>query len=90
MGTGRQFVSHSADRAGAGERLLNSAIAASLQWDANGVAPGTGGSGAWNTASLVWFNGTTFQTWNNAACDDAVYGGTAGTVRSAVSLRFTI
>jgi hypothetical protein len=28
----------------------------------------------------VWFNGTTFQTWDNAALDDAVYGGTAGTV----------
>jgi fibronectin-binding autotransporter adhesin len=56
------------------------AIAASLQWDANGVTPGTGGSGTWNTASPLWFNGTTFQTWSNAALDDAVFAGTAGTV----------
>ena len=56
------------------------ARAASLQWDANGAAGGSGGSGTWNTVSPFWFNGATYQTWNNATVDDAVFGGTAGTV----------
>ena len=30
--------------------------------------------------SLFWFNGVSHQSWNNAALDDAVFGGTAGTV----------
>ena len=55
-------------------------MAASLQWDANGAAGGSGGSGTWNTSALTWFNGTTYQAWNNAVFDDAVFGGTAGTV----------
>ena len=57
-----------------------SALAASLQWDANGPVGGSGGSGTWNTSSLTWFNGATYQAWNNAVFDDAVFGGTAGTV----------
>ncbi len=44
------------------------------------AAGGSGGSGAWNTVSPFWFNGATYQTWNNATLDDAVFGGTAGTV----------
>ncbi len=55
-------------------------MAASLQWDANGGAGGSGGTGPWNTSGLTWFNGTTYQAWNNAVFDDAVFGGTAGTV----------
>lgn len=35
--------------------------AASLQWDANGVLPVNGGTGAWNNVSALWYNGATFQ-----------------------------
>ena len=34
----------------------------------------------WDTTSLIWFNGSTFQAWNNAAFDNGVFGGTVGTV----------
>jgi fibronectin-binding autotransporter adhesin len=56
------------------------ADAADLQWSADGVTPGGGGTGTWNTTTPLWFNGATFQTWSNAALDNAVFGGTAGTV----------
>ena len=57
------------------------ADAADLQWSPNGVTPGGGGTGTWNaTIPPPWFNGATFQTWNNAALDNAIFGGTAGTV----------
>jgi fibronectin-binding autotransporter adhesin len=63
------------------------ANAADLQWSANGVTPGGGGTGTWNTsAPALWFNGATFQTWNNAALDNAVFGGTAGTVTLGVAI----
>src|SRR2546430_6059291 len=42
-----------------------------------------GAQGNWNTsAPALWFNGTTstFQTWNNANLDNAIFGGTLGTV----------
>ncbi len=53
---------------------------AALQWDANGATAGSGGTGTWNTSSALWFNGSTYQAWSNAAGNDAVFGGTAGTV----------
>jgi fibronectin-binding autotransporter adhesin len=56
------------------------ANAADLQWSPDGVTPGGGGTGTWNTTSARWYNGTTFQAWNNATLDNAVFGGTAGTV----------
>ena len=56
------------------------ATAGSLEWSADGVTPGSGGTGTWKTSTALWFNGITFQDWNNAALDDAVFGGTAGTV----------
>src|SRR6478609_722856 len=62
------------------------AKAASLQWDANGAAPGTGGSGTWNTSSALWFNGSSFQNWSNATLDDAAFGGAAGTEPSVFPL----
>ncbi len=62
------------------------ADAASLQWDNNGALPVNGGSGSWNTTTALWFNGATFQTWNNATLDDAVLGATAGTVTLAVPI----
>jgi autotransporter-associated beta strand protein len=51
-----------------------------LQWSPDGVTPGGGGTGTWNTTTPLWFNGATFQTWSNAALDNAVFAGTAGTV----------
>ena len=65
-----------------------------LTWDANGGLAGTGGSGTWNTSSAAWASGATFQPWNNAAFDNAIFGGTAGTVTLGVpinvhSLNFT-
>ena len=59
------------------------ADAADLQWSPDSaVTPGGGGTGTWNTAAPPpWFNGASFQTWSNAAVDNAVFGGTtAGTV----------
>jgi autotransporter-associated beta strand protein len=54
------------------------ADAADLQWSP--TAPGSGGNGNWNTSSAFWYNGVALQSWNNAALDNAVFGGTAGTV----------
>ena len=51
-----------------------------LTWDTNGVAAGTGGTGTLDTTALIWFNGTTFQAWNNATFDNGIFGGTVGTV----------
>ncbi|MGH6792361.1 MAG: autotransporter-associated beta strand repeat-containing protein, partial [Methyloceanibacter sp.] len=60
------------------------ASAADLQWSPDGVTPGGGGTGNWNTTgtNVVWFNGATFQAWNNVPADphNAFFGGTAGTV----------
>jgi fibronectin-binding autotransporter adhesin len=53
--------------------------AADLQWYGNGATPG--GTGFWNTTLLRWHNGVSCcQAWNNAALDNAVFGGTAGAV----------
>ena len=62
------------------------ANAADLQWGPDGVTPGGGGTGTWNTTNPRWFNGATFQTWSNAALDNAVFGGTAGTVTLGVAI----
>ncbi len=62
------------------------ASSTALQWDNNGVLPVNGGTGAWNTTSAFWFNGAAFQTWSNAALDDAVFGATAGTVTLAAPI----
>src|ERR1051326_4647201 len=51
-----------------------------LTWDANSAAAGPGGTGTWNTATALWFNGTAFVPWTNVAFDNAIFGGTAGTV----------
>lgn len=57
-----------------------------LTWDANGATAGTGGSGTWNTTSPLWFNGTTYQAWNNATLDNAIFGGSAGNITLAVPI----
>lgn len=61
-----------------------SVTAATLVWDADGTsgAP-TGGTGQWDTASLLWDDGGTITTWNNATPDSAVFGGSAGDVTLA-------
>lgn len=53
--------------------------AASLQWDANGVAP-LGGAGNWDATNLRWYNGSTYEAWVNASNHDAVFNTTAGAV----------
>jgi autotransporter-associated beta strand protein len=62
-----------------------SAEAGSLSWDgANLGTPGAqGGAGTWNTDSTAnWWNGTANVAWPalGGSDDDAVFGGTAGTV----------
>ena len=56
-----------------------------LNWDANGTGIGNGGTGIWNTAALVWSpnaDGVSgpYSAWINANLDNAIFGGTAGTV----------
>ena len=57
-----------------------------LNWDANGALPVSGGTGAWNTTSPLWFNGVTFQAWNNATADNAIFGAAAGNVTLTVPI----
>lgn len=55
--------------------------AASLNWDADGVSGGaTGGTGPWDTTSLLWDSAGVMRAWGNSLSDSAVFGGTAGTV----------
>ena len=59
---------------------------ADRHWDANGTTPGAGGTGTWDTTSLTWStdgNGTGGlydRSWRNDQLDNAIFGGTAGTV----------
>ncbi|HEY4146948.1 autotransporter-associated beta strand repeat-containing protein [Pinirhizobacter sp.] len=61
------------------------ALSADRYWDVNGGSAGNGGTGTWDTTSAL-FNSASdgvagpFVTWNNAAFDNAVFTGTAGTV----------
>lgn len=57
-----------------------------LNWDSNGALPVSGGTGAWNTTSALWFNGATYQAWNNATLDSAIFGASAGTVTLAAPI----
>ena len=58
---------------------VSSAHATSFTWDANGGTAGTGGTGNWDTSSYFWNNGV--NTWPSSGTDnDAIFGGTAGTV----------
>ena len=59
-------------------------------WDANGTAVGSGGSGTWNLANLNWspngdgVSGPFVEPWVNGDLDNAIFGGTAGTVTVGV------
>ncbi|WP_309085982.1 autotransporter-associated beta strand repeat-containing protein [Chelativorans sp.] len=89
------FVSASAGRVLAAGLLAaltaSSAIAADRYWDANGTGSGYGGTGVWNLSNLNWspnsdgVSGPYNQAWNNNGIvpgtpDNAIFGGTAGTV----------
>ena len=59
-------------------------------WDANGTTIGSGGTGSWNLANLNWspngdgVSGPFVEPWVNGDLDDAIFGGTAGTVTVGV------
>ena len=65
---------------------------ADRNWDANGTAVGTGGTGTWNLGNLNWspsgdgVSGPYNLPWTNAALDNAIFGGTAGTVTLAAPI----
>jgi autotransporter-associated beta strand protein len=54
--------------------------AATLTWDADGLAPVNGGSGSWDTFTNRWFDGTNYVPWDNSGASTAVFGGTPGVV----------
>lgn len=64
-------------------RFAASAQAGSLTWDGSDTStPGAqGGNGTWDTSILNWWNGSANIGWPVSGMDnDAVFGGTAGTV----------
>ncbi|HEY1052418.1 MAG TPA: autotransporter-associated beta strand repeat-containing protein, partial [Prosthecobacter sp.] len=61
--------------------------AATLYWDADGVAAGNavdgsglGGTGIWNTTALNWWDLTTDTAWPNTTADTAIFAGQPGEV----------
>jgi autotransporter-associated beta strand protein len=60
------------------------ASAAALYWDHDAdTTSATGGSGAWDTTSNFWRDGSdtgSLTTWTDSSGNDAIFGGTAGTV----------
>ncbi len=53
-------------------------------WDPNGTAVNSGGTGTWNTSSNQWSpnaDGVSgpYTPWNNAGIDNAIFGGPSGT-----------
>jgi len=65
--------------------LYAPAHAADRYWDPNGTAVNWGGTATWNTTSPFWSpNGDgvsgPYSSWNNATLDNAIFGGTSGTV----------
>ncbi len=72
--------------------IAGTAHAANLFWDAAITGAAGGGTGTWDAVALNWFNGTSNVAWNSV--DDAIFGGTAGTVTvgapiTANSLQFS-
>jgi fibronectin-binding autotransporter adhesin len=67
-----------------------SAQAEDRYWDANGTAVGSGGTGTWNLGNLNWspngdgVSGPFVEPWVNGDLDNAIFGGTAGTVTVGV------
>lgn len=61
------------------------ADAADRYWDANGTGVGSGGTGNWSLTAPTWSpsdDGVSgpYSAWSNIALDNAIFGGTAGTV----------
>ncbi|MFO1322103.1 MAG: PEP-CTERM sorting domain-containing protein [Burkholderiales bacterium] len=74
------------------------ATAVTLFWDPNFILAGTGGTGTWNTTTRNWapadtgirLQGNGLSTgvgWPNTTDDDAIFGGTGGTVALDGTLR---
>ncbi|ARS26810.1 autotransporter-associated beta strand repeat-containing protein [Sphingomonas sp. KC8] len=67
----------------------SAAWAGDRHWDANGTGVSSGGTGTWNLTNLNWspngdgVSGPYNNPWINAALDNAIFGGTAGTVTIA-------
>ncbi|NQT41280.1 MAG: autotransporter-associated beta strand repeat-containing protein, partial [Planctomycetes bacterium] len=68
------------DAFGLGYQLVTTADPSIALWDANGTPPENGGSGNWDTTSLVWSTSAGYVAWNNAGNMNANFGPTAGTV----------
>jgi fibronectin-binding autotransporter adhesin len=67
------------------------ALSADRYWDVNGGTAGSGGTGTWDSLSIYWNTANDgvagpFLPWSNAALDNAVFGGTAGTVTLAAPI----
>ncbi len=62
--------------------------AGNYAWDADGTSPVNGGSGTWDTSAARFSpdSGASYSAWNNAAFNNAVFGGTAGTVTLATTI----
>src|SRR5882724_11748106 len=57
-----------------------SAHASSLYWDADGAGAGCGGTGTWDTSSLLWSATScsgTYVAWPNTTSDAATFPGSA-------------
>ncbi|KRC81464.1 hypothetical protein ASE13_03470 [Sphingomonas sp. Root241] len=68
---------------------------ANRNWDANGTAVGNGGTGTWSTnpvpANQTWSPNSDgvsgpYTVWDNTLLDNAIFGGTAGTVTLATPI----
>ncbi len=65
--------------------LSSTLRADTLTWDSSGLNPNApvDGTGAWDTSSALWSNGTVDSVWNNAGNNTATFGsnnGAAGTI----------
>lgn len=73
--------------------LAGTAHAVDLDFDGNGAAAGTPGTGTWNTTLAHWHDGGALRAWDNGAFDTAVFAVpgtiTLGSDVVAGGLRFT-
>src|SRR3546814_17283606 len=72
--------------------MPSAAAGADRYWDGNGTAVGSGGTGTWNLGNPNWspngdgVSGPYSTPWSNAALDNAIFAGTAGTVTLGVPI----
>lgn len=67
------------------------AQAADWYWDADATGTSSGGTGIWNTSLNLWSDNASptlgpYRAWNNAAIDNAIFGGTAEEVQLGVPI----